>query len=213
MTKYHYEFKLKNHYLWEGTRSNVYKRIDDFIKNSTEDFQIDFSPCNKRSKKALAAYWMLIDIIVKWDSTENGLNKRYFHDMFMEEAGLVEEVDKMPRWKMIYKDKIKEGWLFTEDPSVGTSLLQHPDFDIILDKALDADDGYGYFTTADYEISLGFQIETQTRSIANKGDITKEEMEKLIFCILDFGKLDNNNIPGCEIRNDDLEKLLKFYEG
>jgi len=49
-----------------------------------------------------------------------------------------------------------------------------------------------------------------TRSISNKGDVTKEEMERLINCVLKFGA--ENNVPNCEIINTELDKLLEFYD-
>jgi len=170
-----------------------------------QDYQVEIKLCNKRSKKALSAYWMLIDVIVKWDSTENGLNKRYFHDMFMKEAGLVEEDDLMPGWRMRYRSELSEGLLINEES--GSYHLFKPD----LNKSKES---WEYYHRDEYlSVYLGERYIEKTRSIANKGDVTKLEMEKLIFCILDFGKPDNNNIPGCEIRDDDLSRLLKFYEG
>lgn len=60
----------------------------------------------------------------------------------------------------------------------------------------------------DYD-KYGKRYLEKTRSISNKGDVTKEEMERLINCVLKFGA--ENNVPNCEIRNDELDKLLEFY--
>jgi len=195
MNKDYYELK-KDCPRRQVTKGNLIARLNKLIE-ANESCQVKIEPYDKRSQNALAAYWMLIDVIVKWDSTENGLNKRYFHDMFMEEAGLVEEVDKMPGWEMKYKNEIEQGYSIKDDDFGDDSYILVRPNQKEEDKA----------------IFLDCRYKSKTRSISNKGDVTKEEMERLIFSILDFGKPGNNNIPGCEIRKDDLSRLLKFCEG
>lgn len=48
------------------------------------------------------------------------------------------------------------------------------------------------------------------KSIANKSDCSKEQMEALITEILKFGA--ENDIKDCYIEDRELEELLKFYE-
>lgn len=47
-------------------------------------------------------------------------------------------------------------------------------------------------------------------SISNKANRTKEEMERLINTILEFGLI--NNIKDCYLTNRELTDLLNFYE-
>ena len=48
------------------------------------------------------------------------------------------------------------------------------------------------------------------KSIANKSDCTKEQMEVIIHTILQFGA--ENGIEGCEIEDRDLKELLEWYK-
>lgn len=48
------------------------------------------------------------------------------------------------------------------------------------------------------------------KSIANKSECSKEQMEALITEIIKFGA--ENGIPDCFIRDDELTALLNFYD-
>jgi succinate dehydrogenase flavin-adding protein (antitoxin of CptAB toxin-antitoxin module) len=68
-------------------------------------------------------------------------------------------------------------------------------------------DQYFKLLSDHYDLVLGQKL---TKSIANKSDCTKEQMERLITEILKFGA--ENDIADCFIRDDELTALLKFYE-
>jgi hypothetical protein len=48
------------------------------------------------------------------------------------------------------------------------------------------------------------------KSISDSSQCKFEDMKKLIDFIIEFGA--RNNIPGCEIRDNDLEYIKEFYE-
>lgn len=133
-----------------------------------------------------------------WDAAENGLKKGYFHSEFMKEAGLYDEVDRMIYWKWKYKDKIKKGWTFYHGIEVE---LRHPDYE----KYQDLDDGFSNFR--DYFIYLGDQYEKRTRSISNKGDVTKEEMSRLLMEVIKFGA--SNDVPDCFIEDREFKRMVE----
>jgi len=174
----------------------AHEQLSYYVENISEDFQFEFKSYSKRSQKSLAAYWVLINSIVEWSNEQgNSYTDKYFDESFKKEAGLTEEVDNMAMWKMRYHDKIKKGWeLYYWADSETYSLMEYkdgdPDGDVV------------------NWVDLGPQYIHKTRSVANKGDITKQEMERLIECVLEFGK----DIPNCKITDLELERLLKFYE-
>ena len=47
-------------------------------------------------------------------------------------------------------------------------------------------------------------------SISNKAHATKEDMEKLIDCIIEFGA--ENNIENCYLLDEEREMLLNYYK-
>ena len=47
------------------------------------------------------------------------------------------------------------------------------------------------------------------KSIANKSDCSRDDMQKIINNILEFGQ--HFNVYGCEIKQDDLDVLLNYY--
>lgn len=51
----------------------------------------------------------------------------------------------------------------------------------------------------------------KSRSLSNKGDITKPEMQNLLNTVIEFGA--QNHIPNCFIPDDELDRLLKFSKG
>lgn len=73
---------------------------------------------------------------------------------------------------------------------------------------------------SDEEVSYYFKIKANhytelnevkiAKSISDKSLTTKEEMEKLINTILDFGC--ENEIEDCQITSNEMKELLKYYE-
>ena len=60
----------------------------------------------------------------------------------------------------------------------------------------------GHYTAIDNQII--------SKSISNKSDCTKEQMEAIINTILQFGA--ENDIKGCEIADEEFGQLLRFYQ-
>lgn len=186
MTDNNFIFKVSNKDKWADINYRLIARITACRVHSKEDYQVEIKPYSKRSLNALNTYWMLIDKIVAWDKDVNQLKKGYFHRQFMEEAGLFGEGDKMPYWKMKYSNfKILE---------IPTAKDQY----IIQGEGL---------TILEF---LGDRYVQEPRSIANKGDVTKIEMERLIEAVLKFGS--DNKVPKCFIEDLELERLLKSYK-
>lgn len=168
--------------------------IADIIQkvNAKRDFKVTITPLDFRGVGALRAYWMMIDSIVLWDAAENGLKKSYFHKEFMEEAGLYDEVDHMPYWKMRYKEKIKEGWKLHYWHDSGTySLDKHQ-------KGTEEIEEW---------VSLDYQYQKEIRSLANKGDITKDEMSRLLTAVIKFGA--QNDVPDCFIDDREFKRMVE----
>ncbi len=190
MTNNNFIFKLSNKDKWNTIHTGLLVRLHEFWKNSKEDFQVEIKPYSKRSLNALNTYWMLINAIVKWDSGNNGLKSDVWDEWFKKEARLVEEFDNMPLWTMKYYK-----YLVLEK---GYGLFENLGADYKLEKEGEED------------ILLGKRYIQKTRSIANKGDVTKIEMERLIESVLKFGS--DNGVQGCFIKDVELERLLKSYK-
>ncbi len=196
MDKDYYEIK-KDCSHKETVKSSIIQRLNEIISVASEDVKVTIEKLSKRSQNALAAYWVLINSVVKWSNEQgNSYSDKDFDEWFKKEAGLVERTYMMRFWKAIHKEKLSQGWTINED---------------------DQDDDRQYFISLqnpkDYNdfIYLGKEeYEDKTRSISNKGDVTKIEMELLLNTVLKFGA--DNDIPNCEIKNGELDKLLKFYE-
>lgn len=193
MTKTQYIFKRDNKDQWQYIRDRLETSVNCLLTIGNEDFQIEIKPYSKRSQNALAAYFVLIDKVVVWHPSyceKHGgipINKEGWRYWFEKEAGLFEEVDLMPIWEMKYHNLVVEkGYRLFENLGA--------DFSLKKEGALD--------------ISLGKRFIQKTRSLSNKGDITKIEMERLINTVLEFGA--KNEIPKCFIEDGELEKLLKF---
>lgn len=150
-----------------------------------EDFEVKIEPIDFRSIPALKAYWMMIDRVVKWDEDDNGFKKSVWHEWFIREAALTEEIDMMKIWRM----KCKPHPLQIDG-------RQYVYFDPKLCKFIVLGQlGHRYFNKA--------------RSISNKGDVTKEEMSRLLMTVIKFGA--ENDIPDCFIKDTELENMLKGY--
>lgn len=190
MNKHSFIFKKDNYQNWKAIAVECYRAIQTCLAGTKSmEFQIEIKPYSKRSQNALAAYWVLINAVVRWSNEQgNSYTDKDFDEWFKREAGLVEEVDMMPMWKMKYK--IQNDTRITED-SFHDGMYLYCDFE------------FNY-------ISLGERYIQRTRSISNKGDVTKPEMEKLLSTVLQFGAI--NDIKECVITNTELDKLLKFYE-
>ena len=179
----------------EAVKSNIIQELNERI-GARQDCKVTIQSFDFRGVGALNAYWMMIDRIVAWDAAENGLKKSYFHKQFMEEAKLYEEVDNMPFWKIKHKDKIKEGWEVYH---------WHDDDAYTLMKWKDE----GKEEIEEW-ISLGRQYERHLCSISNKGDVTKEEMSRLLMTVIKFG---DDNIDGwIGIIDTELDNMLRSYD-
>jgi len=187
----------------EEIKSNIIQDLNQRI-GARQDCKVMITPLDFRGMNALRAYWMMIDRIVEWDSQEGGnqLKKNYFHNEFMKEAGLYDMVDNIKYWKMKYKKELKEGWEF---------FFWHDDESYDLIKYLEElkEDGE---RQEDWEtkIPLGQQYTHIIRSIANKGDVNKDEMSRLLTEVLKFGA--KNEVPDCFIADLELQNMLKSYE-
>ncbi len=198
MSKDYYEFK-KDCPRRQVTQSNLIVRMNQLTK-ANEGFQVKIDPCNKRSKNALAAYWMLINSVVRWSTEQgNSYTDKDFDEWFKKEAGLTQEVDIMSMWKMKYRDKMDDGGEFIYNGGNEESY------------AFITKDYYPTKNSTDKFFYLGKRYIQKTRSISNKGDVSKSQMEKLIHTILEFGA--TNDIKECVITNAALDRLLKFCEG
>ena len=51
------------------------------------------------------------------------------------------------------------------------------------------------------EVDEHIRFQEKTRSLSNKGDITKEEMTRLLHEVLEFGA--QNQVPNCFIPDDE----------
>ncbi len=179
----------------EAVKSKIIEDLNQRI-GARQDCKVRIMPFDFRSIPALKAYWVMIDNIVAWDKGVNDLKKSYFHKEFMLEAKLYDEVDRMIYWKWKYKDKIQEGWEIYFWPDGNTYTLT---------KRKDKE-------KKQFEecLSLGRQYEKQIRSISNKGDVTKDEMSRLLMTVIDFG---DKNIPGwVGIKDNELDNMLKHYK-
>ena len=193
MTDNNFIFKISNKDKWADINYRLIARITACRVHSKEDFQVEIKPYSKRSLNALNTYWMLINTIVKWDSGNNDLKADVWDEWFKKEARLVEEFDNMPLWILKFK-KDKPDWT-----------ISYKNYDLREEVTIRS-------PNRKEKIILGSRYVEKTRSIANKGDVTKLEMERLISKVLDFGAVDNNNVPGCFIEDVELERLLKSYK-
>lgn len=201
MTKTPYHFKYKYHKNWGTIYDNLKSTIEALMINAEgdkTDFKVEIMPFNSRSLNALNAYWMLIDTIVKWDEDNHGYKKNVWDEWFKTEASLTKTIDMLPLWKMKYKDKIKDGWDFE---------LRNED-ECFLFKA--ENPLFNIETGRRYTGRCTRRYTKKTRSISDKGDVTKQEMERLLNCILKFGA--ENDVPNCEIKSTELERMLKAYD-
>ncbi len=170
------EFRKNNKAQWPSIAFHIGGFIQGAIEGGHE-FCVEVKALDKRSSTALKTYWMLIGSIVKWDKVNHGYKQDVWDQWFKREAGLVEEVDMMAMWKMkYYKDLVvKKGYRLFGSRGADYSLEKEGVMDI----------------------SLGKRYIEKTRSLANKGDITRLEIERLIETVLKFGH--DNKVPYCEI--------------
>ena len=203
MNKNPFIFKKDNPNI-EGVRTNLIAEVNQrmgALSIGGEDFKVEIKPFNGRSKNALAAYWCLIRSIVEWDKDNNGYNDKVWDEWFKVKARLGNNIDMMPVWKLSYKIKIEQGWEFFYWHDSDSWALRHPDRD---------NDDFE-FKDGNYDITLGESNQYKTRSLSNKGDITKDEMQRLLMTVMEFGK--DNEVPDCFIPDDELTRLLKFSRG
>lgn len=205
----------------ESIKLNLISEINQHIGALSiggEDFQVEIKPYSKRSMNALAAYMALIDSIVEWDKDNYGYSKKVWDAWFKKKAGLTELIDMIPLYEMEYQDLIKKGWflthqaVFDEDGEWYNNhahpilILQNPDYKFPYPPNInpkDHDENWIYVADDSREIRL--------RSLSNKGDVTKEEMTRLLHEVLEFGA--QNQVPNCFIPDDELDRLLKFSRG
>lgn len=186
-----YIFKRDNKHNWKKVAVECYGFIQKCLAGSQE-FQVEIKPYSKRSQNALAAYFVLIDKVVAWHPSyceKHGgipINKEGWRYWFEIEAGLIEEVDLMPIWKMKYRNAFNQKHEVVNNNGCWSL----------------------YFAESKSGLTLGERYIQKTRSLSNKGDITKIEMERLINTVLEFGA--KNEIPKCFIEDGELERLLKF---
>ncbi len=166
--------------------------------SAREDFRVRIEPVDFRGTSALNAYWMLVDRIVKWSKEEgNEYNKKDFDVWFRREAGLTEEMDMMDLWEMKYADRIKKGSYIKE----------------FINDSIQCRVGYSYYLQDDDNVykHLGYQrYITETRSISNKGDVTKEEMSRLLLTVIEFGA--QNEVPDCFIADREFKRMVEAYD-
>jgi hypothetical protein len=184
MTKNQFIFKKENRDNWKSIAVECYRSIQSCLSGSKE-FLIEIKPYSKRSYNALSAYWCLLKTIEDWHkkiSVETGDNpqpKEVWSEWFKRDIGLLKEVDNLPFWKKKYK---------------GVEFFCNTD-------------GEYYFFKDGKKNELGKRIVKDARSLSNIGDVTKDEMERLINCVLKFGA--ENDIENCIILDQELENLLK----
>ncbi len=174
---------------------NLFAKIRQAISGD-EEFQVEIKPYSKRSQNALNAYWMLIDRVVEWDSENNGYPKDVWDEWFKTEANLMMSFDLMPIWKLKFKEQLSE-------PGVVIKEIEAADSCTLIRE--DGEEGFH-----DVINDLGSRHEVKTRSISNKGDVTKAEMKRLLLTVIKFGA--ENDVPDCFVTNKELDKLLKFYD-
>jgi len=198
--------KESNIFIFKANTNNLkivkiscWNKLNEHIGNLDKgEFQVEFKPLSN----ALDTYFMLVGAVVKWHRQhckKNGdvpYSLSVWREYFQRKAGLIEEIDLMSIWKITYKDMIKNGWVFHLEPETRQYSLRHRDYG-----------QRGEYRSME-SIGLGDVFRICTLSLANKGDITKSEMELLINTVLEFGA--ENNIPNCYIRDGELERLLKF---
>ncbi len=203
----------KTHTNNESIKLNLISEVNQHIgalSIGCEDFQVEIKPYSKRSTNALAAYWCLIKAIVKWDKDNNGYDDKVWDEWFKREAGLLEDVYMFnfvkykvaPRILLLHEQ-------FSGNHGVGITFIS---IDKETANRLNLKEG-----DTVYDEPLNFQYVrddvwvTKTRSLSNKGDITKDEMQRLLMTVMEFGK--DNGVPDCFIPDDELTRLLKFSRG
>lgn len=194
-----YIFRKDNKDRWSNIWYTLSTQVVKMMVGFNEDFQVEIKPYSKRSQNALAAYWCLIAAVVKWDADNNGLSKDVWDEWFKREAGLVEEVDLMPIYQIQYRNIRLKTY---KDYEEGIIIFDGTNCSCRSDRCSSS--------LCDRSNILVERYIEKTRSLSNKGDVTKIEMERLLNTVIKFGA--DNLIPNCFIKNEELDKLLKFYD-
>jgi len=176
----------------EPTKSKIIADLNQRI-GAKQDCKIMIQPLDFRGVGALNAYWMMIDRIVVWDAAENGFKKGIWHEWFMREAGLTYEFDNMPLWELKYKEIIKKH----------SGHFCYHNWDRWFIEWLDESRG-GDEKERKY---LYIRKEEKTRSISNKGDVTKDEMSRLLMTVIKFGA--SNDVPDCFIEDREFKRMVE----
>jgi hypothetical protein len=182
MTKNSFVFKKSNQSQWKSIAVECYRSIQSCLGGHKE-FQIEIKPYSFRSLNALRAYWVLINSIVKWDKDNHGFKSDIWDEWFKREAGLIEVIDLMTFWEVKYNK-----YNISHPTQLNTDYQAYNDEKCIV---------------------LGKRYIEKTKSISNKGDVTKEEMERLLNCVLKFGA--KNEVPNCFIDDGEKEKMLSKF--
>lgn len=192
----------------------VKAKIERDLENAIvigKDIKVEIKDYDFRSLNALRAYFVLIQVIVAWhkqyclDHGGKPYGIREWRYYFEDQAGLVDEIDLMPMWQLKYKSKIKEGWYFEENEyELEAVILVKTEYNFLKESEQEK------ANWNDYHIILGFRYQKQPRSLSNKGDVTKIEMERLLTTVLQFGA--ENGIEDCKIEDRELKRMLEAYE-